>query len=41
MVFHKNIRLVSRVRRVSSVSSKGLLFFYEYRIGMKRLFRNF
>ena len=40
MVFHINIRLVSRVRRVSSVSRKALLFFYEYKLGMKRLFRN-
>ena len=38
--FHKNIRLVSRVRRVSSVSRKALLFFYQSQLGMKRLCRN-
>ena len=40
MFFHINIRLVSRVRRVSSVSRNALSFFYQYELGMKRLFRN-
>ena len=30
---------MSRVRRVSSVSRKALLFFYQCQLGVKRLFR--